>query len=287
MSKKNKIEKKSIWLNILCIVAPAFVAGVIAGSALVHFSRPEPLEKQQALEKRDALSRTRPLDQVVKRPGVLDQAMAHNTQGLIYLRSKQVKAAESEFERALQVCPNYDVALDNLSDTKLILGKYQEALSLIQRLSGVQKENEKTDMRNIYFLWSLDLVKQKKYGVAQNKLEYFLSLGPSTLEIQDAVIAYQKITNQYLLADDYENCVSLGKLLLRIVPYNEKKVRAMVHSNLAVSYCWLAEQTGQLDYLDPAKQHLIQAEALDENNPKIKAISEQYQKRIKEIEDKK
>lgn len=292
MSKKNKIietedsvkqEQYTVIPAKVLRLAPLFFA-FIAGASVMWFNAnhgPEPKKE----DNKQKVERSVPLEQIVTREkgSALDAARQYNAQGLLYFGQKDYEAAESSFEKALEFCPSYEIAIGNLFNTKFVLNKFDEAISLAQRLREVREQGFQSDMQKCYLTYAAYLLSEEQPAEAEKRIEQYLGLKPEGDTLYDGVNLYLKIAGFYFAREDYDNSVRVSERILEIVPLECEKERARLHSNLAVSYYGLAEKKRDLRYLDLTGEHIRKARELDPDDAKIKDISERCELLFKRI----
>lgn len=282
MGKENDSGKKKQWLNYLCIIAPAFLAGFVSGAALLHFTHKEEKKQEtEIIQKAPVQSLENKIESARSMP---NSARQYNLLGLEAFSKKNYEAAETAFGKALEINPYYEVALGNLINVKFVMKKYDGAITLIQRQSKVKEEGVLADLRRCYLAYAADLLVQKKPEHAQQKMECFFDLKPETEEFGDGANLYLKIAGFYFAAEDYPQSISVGKRLLALIPAKYQQERAKIYSNLAISYFGLAEQTRERQYLQQTGEHLKIARELDPDNTQIKGINQKYEQLLGLIE---
>ena len=294
MSNKNKTVKtedsinaksyKYLFSQKILRFAPLFFA-FIAGASVVWFNTnhgQEPKKEEPVQEARN----TSHLEHIVTQNNStgLEKARAYNAQGLLYFAQTRYADAEASFERALEICPNYEIALSNLFNAKFVLKKFDESISLIQRLQKVRELGFQSDLRKCYLAYTAYLLLKKQPGQAQERIEQYFELKPKGNEFYDGANLYLKIAGFYFARDDFENCVRVSERILEIAPVEYKEERARLHSNLAISYYGLAEKKRDIRYLRFTEEHIRQARELDPHNEKIKDIAERCDLLFQSIE---
>ena len=265
-------------------LAPLLFA-FIAGVSVMWFNanyKPEP-EKEENKQK---IERSVPLEEIVsqKSSNVVDSARNYNAQGLLYFSQKRYAAAESSFESALELCPNYEIAICNLFNTKFVLKKFDEAISLIDRIKQAREKGYGRDLQKCYIAYAAHLLSEKRPEEAEKRIEHYFGLNPQGDAFGEGANLYLKIAGFYFAREDYKNSVRVGERLLEIVPLECKKEHARLHSNLAISYYGLAEKKRDLRYLRLTEEHIHQARELDPDNGQIRDISERCALLFKSIE---
>lgn len=274
---KNSISGKIMRLAPLLF---AFAAGVSV--AWFSMNTKEYEKDEPAKEAREPV----PLEQIVlqDKGSALDSAREYNAQGLLYFGQKNYVQAEYSFEKAVGLCPDYDVALGNLFNAKFVLKKFDEAISLLERLQKVRESGFKTDLLSCYFASAAHLLSQDNPLQAQARLNCFFELNPEAADFYDGVNLYLRIAGYYFAKDDFRNSVRVSERLLEIVPLECKEERAKLHSNLAISYYGLADAEKDANYLRFTEKHIQQARELDPDNEKIKEISDKCVRLFQAIE---
>lgn len=298
MKKKNKtietgdsvkadLSKFVIPQKILRL-APFFFC-FMAGASVIWFNanhKPEPKKEEQ----NQKIERPVPLEQIVtqgKSSNIIDSARQYNAQGLLYFSQKKYSAAESSFERALELCPDYEIAIGNLFNTKFVLKKFDEAISLIDRLRQAREKGYDSDLQKCYIAYAAYLLVQKQPGEAEKNMEQYFALDPKEDAFGDGANLYLKIASFYFAREDYDNSVRVSERILEIVPLEYEKERARLHSNLAVSYYGLAEKKRDLCYLRLTEEHIHKARELDPDDGQIKDIAERCERLFELIENSK
>lgn len=290
---KNKIvevedsEKQEQYILIPARVlrlAPLLFA-FFAGASVMWFNanyKPEPKKE----ENKQKIERSVPLEEIVsqKSSNVVDSARNYNAQGLLYFSQKKYAAAESSFKSALELCPNYEIAICNLFNTKFVLNKFDEAISLIDRLKQAREKGYGRDLQKCYLAYAAHLLSEEKPEEAEKRIEHYFGLKPEDDAFYEGANLYLKIAGFYFARDDYEDCVRVSERILEIVPSEYEKERARLHSNLAISYYGLAEKKRDLRYLRLTGEHIRKARELDPDDAQIKDISERCELLFKSIE---
>jgi len=281
---KNDSEKpgKSSLFRVGSWFAPLFLA-FTAGVSVAWFNlrASEPEKKESVQEKRNP-----PLEQIISdnKGTALDKARRFNAKGLLYFGYNDYEQAEASFERALEVYPDYEIAMGNLFNTKFVLSKFDEAITLLERLHKVREAGFQDDLCKCYLANAAHMLKQDRPVQAQANLNCFLELKPEGDDFYEGINLYLKIAGYYFARDDFKSSVRIGERLLEIVPQDYKKERARLHSNLAISYYGLAETENDANYLRFTQKHIRWARALDPVNKKIKGISEKCESLFQAIE---
>ena len=294
MSKKNKIVKtedsakqeKYMFTPAKVLRFAPLLFAFIAGVSVMWFNADHTLEPKKE-EKKQKIERSVPLEQIInhqRSSNVVDSARNYNAQGLLYFGQKNYAAAESSFERALELCPNYEIAICNLFNTKFVLKKFDAAISLIDRLKQAREQGYDRDLQKCYITYAAYLLSEEKPGEAEKRIEQYFELKPKGNAFYEGANLYLKIAGFYFARDDFENCVKVSERILEIVPVEYEKERALLHFNLAASYYGLAEKKRDVAYLSFTEEHIRQARALDINNEQIRGVAERCERLFKAIE---
>lgn len=318
MNKENPIKespskKKKSWLNIACIIAPAFIAGFIAGSGLFYCTRKDPPKQeivQADKESLETLIKSGDEDAVKKIKITGDDALIvfegllakadreakdmqqkrviagyYNVLGLEYLSRKRYENAEAAFARGLVLRPNYDILLNNLINTKFVLKKYEETISLIDRLRRVHEAGLQFDLSKIYVAYADELIKRGDYGLAEEKLKLLFEMEPIGNQFTDGAVLYLDIATYYYRQKNFQGCIRISQHLLKMAPYGQNVEKAKLHVNIALAYAGVAEQEQDPVYLDVINDHLSAAKKLAPNDSEIKSACEKYEDVLRKLQD--